>query len=320
MVSVVTVAALLLHPSFVTAAEVRPGQLTTRIRAIQKALDRLATALDAVEHRLDEAEVAAARHRRAVAGARERQQVLREALGGRAADLYTMGGGLLETLLGARDVSELVDRYAYLEEIRAAERAMLEELAALRRRAGTESAELAHAVGDARRAREELVSRQRELGAKLREYKSLLNLLAVAGGRYTVRASRGPTGFVCPVAGPNVVTNNYGDPRPGGPHTGIDIRADYGTPVVAVLPSRVVGSPSGWAYGIAVIIRDGLGNEWWYAHLSREFVSVGQRLAAGQLIGRVGCSGRCYGPHLHFEYHPGGGAPANPYRILRSAC
>jgi murein DD-endopeptidase MepM/ murein hydrolase activator NlpD len=72
--------------------------------------------------------------------------------------------------------------------------------------------------------------------------------------------------------------------------------------------------------GIGVIIRDAGGNEWWYAHLSRKYVRVGDRLAGGELLGRVGCSGHCTGPHLHFEYHPGGGDPRNPYRILRAAC
>jgi len=151
----------------------------------------------------------------------------------------------------------------------------------------------------------------------------LQNLLDALGGRGRTRGSRlsrAPNGFVCPVAGPHYVMNNFGDPRPGGPHTGDDIQADYGEPAVAVLPSKVVETPYGGWIGIGIIIRDAMGNEWWYAHLSREYVSVGQRVAAGELIGRVGCSGRCYGPHLHFEYHPHGGDPANPYRILSSAC
>ena len=72
--------------------------------------------------------------------------------------------------------------------------------------------------------------------------------------------------------------------------------------------------------GRGVIIRDSIGNEYWYAHLSQIDVSQGDSLAAGELLGRVGCSGNCTGPHLHFEYHPNGGSARNPYRILSAAC
>ena len=72
--------------------------------------------------------------------------------------------------------------------------------------------------------------------------------------------------------------------------------------------------------GRGVIIRDSSGNEWWYAHMSSTNVSPGERLAAGQLVGRVGCTGNCTGPHLHFEYHPRGGDAVNPYKIVRAAC
>jgi murein DD-endopeptidase MepM/ murein hydrolase activator NlpD len=234
--------------------------------------------------------------------------------------MYTMGAGsVLESLLGAESMTEVVDKFSYLEMIRSRERGFLEELTALRRRARIETDELSRVVRDAAAVRHAYAARQSELMAKLRELQSLQNLLlALGGGRG--RLSRAPNGFVCPVAGPHYVSNNFGDPRPGGPHTGDDIQADYGVPTVAVLPSHVVATPTGGWIGIGLVIRDAIGNEWLYAHMSRVYVHTGTTLRAGQLVGRVGCSGRCYGPHLHFEYHPHGGAPANPYRILSSAC
>src|SRR5439155_4403857 len=180
--------------------------------------------------------------------------------------------------------------------------------------------ELSRVITGAAAVRRAYAGRQAELMAKLRELQSLQNLLVALGGRSSGRLSRAPNGFVCPVAGPHYVSNNFGAPRPGGPHTGDDIEADYGVPTVAVLPSRVVATPNGGWIGIGAVIRDAMGNEWLYAHMQARYVSVGQHLTAGQLLGRVGCTGRCYGPHLHFEYHPHGGAPANPYRILSSAC
>jgi murein DD-endopeptidase MepM/ murein hydrolase activator NlpD len=324
-VSAVAISAVLLgDPTIAAASEANPAQVASRIQAVRRALDKLGADLKTSERDLASAEWASEHHRKVLATAAARQQTLRTTFAGRATAMYTMGnGGLLETMLGSQNLDEFVARASYLEQIRTREQILLEELTALRRRARTESAALSASVRDAAAVRKILMSRRSELLSKLRELESLQNLMDALGGRGRTRGSRlsrAPNGFVCPVAGPHYVLNNYGDPRPGGPHTGDDIQADYGQGAVAVLPSKVVSTPYGGWIGIGIIIRDAMGNEWWYAHLSREYVSVGQRVKAGELIGRVGCSGRCYGPHLHFEYHPHGGDPANPYRILSSAC
>jgi murein DD-endopeptidase MepM/ murein hydrolase activator NlpD len=122
------------------------------------------------------------------------------------------------------------------------------------------------------------------------------------------------------VLGPHVVVNNFGEPRPGGPHQGDDIRADIGRYARAVLAATVIDTPTGSWWGLGVKIRDLSGTEWWYAHLSSRFVHVGDHVAAGEYIARTGCTGRCYGPHLHFEWHPGGGPARDPYGILSAVC
>jgi murein DD-endopeptidase MepM/ murein hydrolase activator NlpD len=320
----VVMAVLAADPTVAASAETHPTQVAARIRNVRDALNRLGSALNDAERELSQAEFAASRHQKALQTASQRQQLLTTAFSGRAAALYSMGSGsLIETILGSQDLDDFVDRFQYLEEIRSREQRLLEELTALRRRARIETAEMTRSIKLASSARKDLVARRGELLAKLRELQSLQNLLDALGGRGGGRASRlsrAPNGFVCPVAGSHYLTNNYGDPRPGGPHTGEDIQADYGVPTVAVLPSRVVSTPSGGWIGIGVIIRDAIGNEWWYVHMQTRYVSVGDKLKAGELLGRVGCTGRCYGPHLHFEYHPHGGGPANPHRILAGAC
>src|SRR5207245_6607859 len=137
-------------------------------------------------------------------------------------------------VLGSESMTELADKFSYLELIRSREQGLLEELTALRRRARIESAELARTIRDAAGVRRLYADQQSQLFAKLRELQSLQNLMIALGGG-SGRLSRAPNGFVCPVAGPHYVSNNFGAPRPGGPHTGDDIDAAYGVPTVAVL-------------------------------------------------------------------------------------
>jgi murein DD-endopeptidase MepM/ murein hydrolase activator NlpD len=319
IITAVVAAVLLGNPGVGVAVDTSPAAVAARIDSLRKSLDRLGAQIEQADRDLAFASAAADRHRKTVASAAAELGRLGKDFAGHAAAMYTLGSSsTLETILGSTDVSDFVDKFSYLEQIHSQERGMLEQLVAIRKRAKMASTELALAVRDASIYQRQLQSRRGELLAKMREYQSLQNLLASLGGRG--RLSRAPNGFHCPVAGPHYVSNNFGDPRPGGPHTGDDIQADYGEPAVAVLPATVVGTPRGGWIGIGVVIRDAIGNEWLYAHMEREYVSTGQRVYAGQLVGRVGCTGRCSGPHLHFEYHPHGGAPANPYRILSSAC
>ena len=84
-------------------------------------------------------------------------------------------------------------------------------------------------------------------------------------------------------------------------HTGQDIEAAWGTPVVAGAAGRV--SFVGWqnGYGQLVIVDHGGGLTTKYGHLSHIDVELDQAVARGQLLGKVGSTGRSTGPHLHYE-------------------
>jgi murein DD-endopeptidase MepM/ murein hydrolase activator NlpD len=121
-----------------------------------------------------------------------------------------------------------------------------------------------------------------------------------------------PTGRACgsatissPVHG--TVTSDFG-PRGGRNHDGIDIAAPTGTPVRAAACGTVsmAGQQSG--YGNIVCITHTSQFSTCYAHLSRFGVTNGAQVQQGQVIGYVGCTGSCTGPHLHFETRVGGQA------------
>ena len=84
-------------------------------------------------------------------------------------------------------------------------------------------------------------------------------------------------------------------------HQGVDLAAPKGTPVVATIEGVVISA--GWqgAYGLTVRVRHAGGLETRYAHLSQVEVRPGETIARGQVVGRVGSTGRSTGPHLHYE-------------------
>jgi murein DD-endopeptidase MepM/ murein hydrolase activator NlpD len=112
-------------------------------------------------------------------------------------------------------------------------------------------------------------------------------------------------GFIWPVNGP--VTSPFGW-RWGRIHEGIDIGVGYGTPIHAAGAGTVIYA--GWesGYGNFVLIDHGGGLSTAYGHQSAIAVHVGQRVSQGQVIGYVGCTGHCFGPHLHFEVRVNGTA------------
>ncbi len=94
-------------------------------------------------------------------------------------------------------------------------------------------------------------------------------------------------------------------------HTGVDIAARHGSPIVAAGGGEVISA--GWrgGYGNTVIIDHGGGRATLYAHMSSIAVSAGQVVSRRQLIGRVGSTGISTGPHLHYEVRING-SPVNP--------
>ncbi|WP_343347888.1 murein hydrolase activator EnvC family protein [Terrisporobacter petrolearius] len=98
-------------------------------------------------------------------------------------------------------------------------------------------------------------------------------------------------------------------------HTGIDIPAPIGTPAVAVASGTVIYSGAQGSYGNTVMIRHDNGLVSLYAHNSALVVKVGDKVKKGQVVTKIGTSGRSTGPHLHFEIRVNG-TPQNPLNYL----
>ena len=101
-------------------------------------------------------------------------------------------------------------------------------------------------------------------------------------------------------------------------HTGVDISSAYGTPVMATADGVVSVANQLSGYGRLVVVRHGKSNfSTYYAHLSEFYVRPNQVVRRGEIIGKVGRSGRTTSAHLHYEVRLNH-TPVNPYRFLRS--
>ncbi|MGE5416772.1 MAG: peptidoglycan DD-metalloendopeptidase family protein [Acidobacteriota bacterium] len=120
--------------------------------------------------------------------------------------------------------------------------------------------------------------------------------------------------FSWPVLG--VITSKFGWRKKFGNHHGLDIACPLNTPIKAASSGIVSFAGMRRIYGKMVMIKHRNGVETVYAHASKLLVKEGQRVRRGQVIARVGVTGRTTGPHVHFEVHRNGTA-INPLRKLK---
>ncbi|MFN6935806.1 MAG: peptidoglycan DD-metalloendopeptidase family protein [Tsuneonella sp.] len=119
------------------------------------------------------------------------------------------------------------------------------------------------------------------------------------------------SGLLAPV--PGAVTSRFGMRRHPilgyfRRHAGMDFKAGYGTPIVAVTDGVVASAGRAGGCGNAVRVNHAGGIQTRYCHMSRMAVSAGQGVRRGQVIGYVGSTGLSTGPHLHYEMYRGGRA------------
>jgi murein DD-endopeptidase MepM/ murein hydrolase activator NlpD len=150
-----------------------------------------------------------------------------------------------------------------------------------------------------------------------------LHRLAIARGHVTRLArALGTVPVRKPIDGEIELASTFGvrnDPFTGSPamHTGLDLQGETGKPVRTTADGTV--TTAGWSggYGKTVDVDHGNGISTRYGHLSSIDVHVGQTVRTGQIVGRIGSTGRSTGPHLHYETRVRGEA-VDPQKFLRA--
>jgi peptidoglycan LD-endopeptidase LytH len=271
----------------------------------------------------------------------------------RAADLFIAGGNPpFLAVLTAESISDAADRLEFASAVAQGDTDLATRVTVQTQELAWQRERLAEAAAEQRTALTDLTNQQNAIDAKLAEYQAtvaeLEDQLAAeqAAAAAAANSSTSPTGgssptaggsgggggggapitgsgwlLTCPVAGPNSFVDSFGDPRPGGrSHQGIDMIAAKGTPVVAVHPGTVHHTSSSIG-GYGVVLSHDSSSDWtFYTHfMSSSPIGEGGHVSAGQVIGYVGNTGTTV-YHLHFEYHPGGGAAVDPYSALLGVC
>lgn len=278
-------------------------------------------------------------------------------LSDRAASLFVAGGSpQVLAVLSSDSVTDAADRLEFASAVAQQDTDLATRVSVQTQELAWQREQLAEAIDEEQRALAQLKSQQASINARLGDYQSRVSELedklaaeqappppttqgTTNGGGGTGSGTGGDAGggggggggtppitgsgwlLTCPVAGPNSFVDSFGDPRPGGrTHQGIDLIAALGTPVVAVHAGTVhrTGSSIG---GLGIVLsHDGSADWTFYTHFSRYGAyGEGAHVGAGQVIGYVGNTGTTV-YHLHFEYHPNGGAAVNPYSALLGVC
>lgn len=290
-------------------AQARLDESTRKIEVLE---DRLETA----DHRIEEIE-------ERVEQLKKRDAKLEAEVVERAKTLYMSGrGDMLQALFGAKSIGELSDAAEMLSQVSLDDSDVFIDLARSR-------AELT-------KLQDELLGRQKELrdsfdalkkehdkqqatfDAIAADYESLQD--RVAPSAPSAARIRATGGMFCPVGGPTSFVDSWGAPRSGHTHQGVDMMGSYGTPLIAIVSGTVTYAAYDGSGGNMIFISGDDGNAYWYMHNQENYVTGG-RVTAGQTIGTLGDTGNAAGtPHLHFEYHPGGGSAVNPYPLVASLC
>ncbi|HEX3174824.1 MAG TPA: peptidoglycan DD-metalloendopeptidase family protein [Solirubrobacterales bacterium] len=324
----------------VAALRTQEAAVRERLEAKQAELDRAVAELDVAKKHLA---VVKARLKRALVALRERLVAMYEA----------GTPDLLSVIVDAHGYEELVNRTEYLSRINGLDEAVVGRVRDLRNQVKRTVARLRSAKNRIEAARDAIAaeeqalesaraavqSRQADLVAVRRSREAALGkiedseqeldgevasiqaeLAATLAGTGSAPLPAGPIRYgsgqlIWPVDGP--VVSGFGM-RWGRMHEGIDIAVPAGTPIRAAAAGSVVlvqSEAESGGYGNFTCLDHGGGLQTCYAHQSSVAVSSGQSVSQGDVIGYVGCTGHCFGDHLHFEVRING-APTDPLGYL----
>jgi len=332
----------------------RIKRLTGEVASLRNQEAAVEVRLNAKEAELERAEAELGKAKKHLAAMRAHLKRALVSLRERLVAIYETGTpDVLSVIVGANGYDDLIDRTEYLNRIRGNDEAIIGRVRELRDRVkrtvsrlrsvkdrieaardsiAAEEQALANARAAVQQRQASLVAARASRVAALKKIEAteedldgdVAEIQAELAARLGAMASSplpaGPIRYgsgqlIWPVDGP--VVSGFGF-RWGRMHAGIDIAVPAGTPIRAADSGTVVllqSEAESGGYGNFTCLDHGGGLQTCYAHQSSFAVGSGQSVSQGDVIGYVGCTGHCYGDHLHFEVRVGG-APTDPLGYL----
>ncbi len=313
-----------------------------RLREVEAEVNRLEAAVNAAADAVLQQAAAVERAAADLQRLEAEGAALEHALESQVVALFKRGSGSrFETIMGASDPAQAIQRAEFVRVLTAGERALIEglrnhqvELTAMQERFEAERARLLafqaeqeELLARSLAARDEAASLlqglKRNVGVLERhaddladDEESLRDLIARNAAAPSSATAPSTAGFIWPFCGR--VTSEYGR-RWGRMHKGIDIDGVTGDVLAAAKDGVVIYAAWQGGYGNLTLIDHGGGVVTGYAHQSKFFVRRGDAVVRGQRIGAMGNTGNSTGSHLHFEVRVGGSAQ-NPRRFLPRGC
>ncbi len=332
----------------------RIDRLTSEVATLRNQEAAVKVRLNAKQAELDRAEAELGVAKKHLVEMRAHLKRALVSLRKRLVAIYETGTpDVLSIIVGANGYDDLIDRTEYLNRIRGNDEAIVGRVRELRNQVKRTVLRLRTVKNRIESARDAIAAEERALAsarAAVEERQSALvaarasrvaalkkieqteedldgdvaeiqaELAARLGETASAPLPAGPIRygsgqFIWPVDGP--VVSGFGM-RWGRMHEGIDIAVPAGTPIRAAASGSVVlvqSEAESGGYGNFTCLEHGGGLQTCYAHQSSVAVSSGQSVSQGDVIGYVGCTGHCFGDHLHFEVRVGG-APTDPLGYL----
>lgn len=302
------------------------SDLKARMAVAQARLDESTREIEALEDVLEKADHRIEEIEERVTVLRKRDAKLEAEVVERAKTLYMSGrGDMIQTLFGAKTIGELSDAAEMLSKVSLDDSDVFIDLARSRAELTKLQDELLGRRTELREAfdalKREHDRQQAMFDAVAADYESLQDRLSPSAPSAPSAARvRAVGGMFCPVGGPTSFVDSWGAPRSGHTHQGVDMMGAYGTPLVAIVSGTITYAAYDGSGGNMIFLSGDDGNAYWYMHNQENYVTGGH-VTAGQTIASLGDTGNAAGtPHLHFEYHPGGGSAVNPTPLVASLC